>query len=134
MRVAPAGAGSARRPSEERMSTEEQVIGTLVVQSDHIRHLDEVAAVTSENLVVVKRKLLSRTGYELVRRPLDGCASVAYFDARPLATVLSGVLLIGLIVALVVLLIVGWRDLTPGTKVYPGLFALVALWGARRAF
>jgi hypothetical protein len=116
------------------MSTSEQVIGTLVLPEDYIRHLNQVAAVTSDHLVLVKRKFVSRSGTELVRHPLDRCASVSYFDERPVATLVSGVLLLGLVGSIVALLIVSWRDLAPGTKLFPGVFALVAIWGARRLF
>jgi hypothetical protein len=116
------------------MAEEAQVVATLVVPQDYVRHLNQVVAVTTDELVFLKRKFISRSGHELVRHPLGSCASVAYHDERPLMTLISGVLLLALIASLVALLVLQWNQLAPGTRVYPGLLLLAAAYGVRRAF
>lgn len=79
------------------------------------------------------RALHAPDRHELVRYPIGACVSVAYFDERPRWTIVSGVLLVGLIGFIGYMVIVNWNALAPGTRIYPGLLALLAIYGARRA-
>jgi hypothetical protein len=115
------------------MADEEQV-AMLVVPADYVRHLNQVVAVTTEHIVFLKRKFVSTSGHELARHPLDSCGSVAYHDERPLITMISGTLLLALIAFIVVMLLLTWSRLEPGTKMYPGLLVLAAGYGVSRAF
>lgn len=116
------------------MAEEAQVVAALVVPSDYVRHLNQVVAVTTEHIVFLKRKFVSASGHEIVRHPIDSCASVEYRDERPLTTIISGVLLLALIASIVVMLALTWSQLEPGTKLYPGLLVLAVGYGVNRAF
>lgn len=106
----------------------------LVQPGDYAHHLNQVVGVTTKSIIFLKRKFVSRSGHELMQYPVDSCASVQYFDERPLKTIISGVLLIALVGFVIYMLVVTWDQLEPGTRIWPGLLALAGIYGVRRAF
>lgn len=111
-----------------------EFVARLIEDGEAIRHFGQVALVTTEHLGVVRRKLVSRAGFEVVDVPLSQCEAVKHFDERPLSTIVSGVLLVGLVAAIVVLLALNWNELAPDQRVPVSAIALAGVYGVRRVF
>ena len=123
------------RPPPSRMQDEsEEPVATLVEPSEYARHLNQVTGMTTRHVIFLKRKFVSRSGYELVRHPVTACATVKYFDERPAVTIVSGVLLVGLTAFLLYMLAITWNRLEPGSRAPIGLLGLAGLYGVRRVF
>jgi hypothetical protein len=112
----------------------EEMIATLVEPNRYPRHLGQVAALTTEHLVVLKRKFVSRAGYEIHTAPLSGCARVRYRDERPIPTMVGGALILAIVAGVLVMLVLSWKDLEPGTRVPIGALAVAGLYGSRWLF
>ncbi|HET8541711.1 MAG TPA: hypothetical protein VFL83_17665, partial [Anaeromyxobacter sp.] len=78
------------------------------------------------------RKLVSRSGHELVGYPLDECARVRHVEERPWWTMVSGALLVALVAFIVYMLSITWDQLEPQTRVPMGALALAGIYGVRR--
>lgn len=111
---------------------QEEDVATLIQPGEYVRHLNQVAGLTTRHVVFLKRKFVSRSGHELVRFPLAQCARVRYADERPLLVVVSGALLVALIAFIVTMLVRSWNRLDPGTRIPLGALALAGLYGTRR--
>ena len=61
---------------EQDMSTTEQSVTTLVFPDDYLRQLNSVASVTTQNVMHLKRKFVSKAGWELVPIPLSEFTTV----------------------------------------------------------
>jgi hypothetical protein len=114
------------------MNEIEEPVAALIQPTEYAHHLNQVASVTSRDIIFNKRKFVSRTGHELVRHPLSTCSKVRYVDERPLLTIVSGLLLVALVTFILYMLATNWNDLTPGTRVPVGLLALAGFYGVRR--
>lgn len=109
----------------------ETVVVTLIFPNGYVHQLNEVASVTTQNVVFLKRKLLSSSGSELIKFPLTEVASVEYQETRPILRLIFGALLTALILFIFVMIYVYWDSLEPGTRIYVGLFALAGFYGVR---
>jgi hypothetical protein len=116
------------------MNDKEHPISTLIFPTDYAKQLNSLAGLTSENFIFLKRKLLSQSGWELVKYPLSECSSVEYKVDFPLIKIFFGALLLALVVFIFVMLGIYWNDLEPGTRLPVGLVGLGGLYGARVAF
>ena len=122
------------------MSTEEsaEVVAMLVTPNEYVYHLGEAAGLTMQDLIIIERKLVSRAGFELVKRPLQQVRSVEYFDERPLTRIIAGVFLSALILFIAGMVIYNWNDLEAGTKIpilslaTAGAYGVKLMLGARR--
>lgn len=119
---------------QSQPAPEPQPVATLIEPAESVYHLNQVAGLTTQHIVFLKRKFASRAGHELVRYPIADCAGVKYFDERPAATIASGVLLVGLIGFIFYMLVVNWGRMEPRTRVPIGLLGLAGLYGVRRLF
>ena len=115
------------------MSVSEQSIATLVFPEDYLRQLNSVAGVTTQNVVHLKRKFISKAGWELVPIPLSEFTAIEYKKELALARVLFGCLLIALVFFILAMLIKYWNDLEPSTRVPVGAVAIAAVYGVRLA-
>jgi len=113
---------------------EEQFVTTLLFPNEYMRHLNQVSGLTTRNIVYLKRKFLSKTGYELVTYPLTECNRITYYDERPLLSLVSGVLLISLLGLVGYGVFRYWDELSPGTRIPVGLLFLASLYGFRAIF
>jgi len=109
----------------------EEQVATLIQPTEYVRHLNQVAGLTTQHVIFLKRKFLSGSGWELVGFPVAECARVKYADERPALIVLSGALLVGLIAFVLYMLVRTWDRLDPGTRIPIGLLALAGLYGVR---
>jgi hypothetical protein len=109
----------------------EQVIATLIFESDYMHQLNQVASITDRNVVFLKRKFASKAGYELAKYSLADCLGITYSEERPLGRMIFGALLTALIVSIFVMIGIYWNDLEPGTRIKIGLFALAGFYGVR---
>jgi hypothetical protein len=112
----------------------EESVAILLHQDDYIRHLGEVASLTTGRLRVVQRKFVSQLGWELIDIPMSDCTAIAYKDERPLLKIVLGLLLTVLIFFVFYMIYISWDRLDPGTRVPVGALALAGLYGVRWAF
>lgn len=113
------------------MSESAQGVITLVFPEDYIRQLNSVARVTSENVIYLKRKFVSKAGWELVTFPLSEFASIEYKKEFVFSRVLFGALLVALILFIFVMLVIYWNDLASGTRIQIGALSLAGFYGVR---
>jgi hypothetical protein len=116
------------------MSTDERNIATLVSPNDYMRQLNSVAGLTVENLIFLKRKFVSRSGWELERHPLSELTGILYSSYVPIVRVVGGVLLVLLIGSVLYLLGVYWDSLEPGQRVPVGAIAVAGIFGLKLLF
>ena len=113
---------------------QEQVVATLIFESDYMRQLNQVASVTDRSIVFLKRRFVSNAGFELVKHPLTDCWGITYSEERPLSRMVFGALLTALIIGIFVGIGVYWDELLPGTVIKIGLIALAGVYGVRLLF
>ena len=113
---------------------EVELVAMLVLPSEYVQHINEVAGLTTTELIVIERKFASRAGFELVKRPISGCTSIAYFDERSVVTLVSGVFLTALVLFILGMLALNWNDLSGSTRLPVAALAFTALYGVRRMF
>lgn len=111
-----------------------EFVAELVAEADALRHLGQVAAVTTEELKVIRRKFVSTKGWELGTHRLSDVEALEHADERPLSTLLTGAFLLVLGVGIVALLVLQWNELQAGTKVPVSAIGVTLLVGFRRAF
>jgi hypothetical protein len=116
------------------MTTTEQSVATLIFPTEYLRQLNSVAGFTTQNVVFLKRKFVSKEGWELVKYPLADCSRIEYKQDLPLLKIFLGALLLCLVTFILVMVVVYWDDLEPGTRVPVGLIGLAGIYGARVAF
>lgn len=114
------------------MSTNsEEHVATLILPDEYMRHLNQVASLSTKGIVVLKRKFVSKSGWELVSYPLSDCARIFHKDERPLTVVAPGLLLTALIAGIFYLLFVYWSDLEPSTRIPIGALGIAGFYGFR---
>jgi hypothetical protein len=74
------------------MATSEQSVAILVFPEDYLRQLNSVASVTTQNVIHLKRKFVSKAGWELVPIPLSEFTAIEYRKELALLHVLFGAL------------------------------------------
>jgi hypothetical protein len=117
------------------MSSEsEQFSAVLVTPDEYIRYFNQVALVNRNELTIVRRKLLSKGGWELVKVPMNECERILYKDEHSWVTMVSGALIVALIVFILVMMGIYWNDLPNETKVPIGALAVAAGFGVTRLF
>jgi hypothetical protein len=77
----------------------------------------------------LKRKFLSRSGYELVPYPFADCIGITYKDERPISSITWGVILTSVLGVLVYMMFKYWNDLPPATRVPVGAIMVASLYG-----
>jgi hypothetical protein len=112
----------------------ESFVTTLLYPNEYARNLNQVSGLTTRNIVYLKRKFLSKSGYELVNYALADCVSITYKDERPLISIVSGVLLISLLSFIWFMLFKYWDSLAPSTRIPIGVLTLGAVYGFRAIF
>jgi hypothetical protein len=112
----------------------EEHIATLVHPDEYSHHLNQVAGLSTKNIVFLKRKFLSKAGSELVKLPVSDCAQVYHKDERPLVTIVFGALLVAIVAYLLYALFIYWNSLEPGTRIPIGLLGLAGVYGLRWVF
>ena len=116
------------------MNTSEQSVATLVFPEDYLRQLNSVASVTTQNVIHLKRKFVSKAGWELVPIPLSEFTAIEYKKEVAFARVLFGAFLIFLVLFVLAMLMKYWNDLEPSTRVPVGALAIAGVYGTRLAF
>jgi hypothetical protein len=116
------------------MSESEQSVATLVFPEDYMHQLNSVASVTTQNVVLLKRKFMSKAGWELVPMPLSEFTAIEYREELAFTRILFGGFLVILVLFVLAMLVKYWNDLEPSTRVPVGALAIAAVYGARLAF
>jgi hypothetical protein len=52
--------------------------------------LNQVAGLTSQNIIFQKRKFFSSHGWELVKYPWRDCVAISYREELPIARIITG--------------------------------------------
>jgi hypothetical protein len=109
-------------------------VSTLLYPDEYAKHLNQVAGLTTRDIKFLKRKFVSKAGWELVTYPVAECVGIAYNDERPIVSIVLGSLLVVLVAIIGYGLIAYWDSLTPGTRIPIGALGLVAVYGFRATF
>lgn len=115
------------------MAASEQSVATLVFPEDYLRQLNSVASVTTLNVIHLKRKFVSKAGWELVPIPLSEFTAIEYRRDLALARVMFGAFLVAMVLVVLVMLVKYWNDLEPSTRVPVGAIAIAGIYGIRLA-
>jgi hypothetical protein len=118
----------------DMIDNKEQFVTTLLFSNEYMHHLNQVSGVTTERVIYLKRKFLSKSGYELINYPLADCVSITYKDERSPMTLVLGTLLVILVGGILYGVIRYWDVLPAATRIPVGALALALLYGLRMAF
>jgi hypothetical protein len=116
------------------MATSEQSVAILVFPEDYLRQLNSVASVTTQNVIHLKRKFVSKAGWELVPIPLSEFTAIEYRKELALLHVLFGAFLVALVLFVLAMLVKYWDDLEPSARVPVGALAIAGVYGTQLAF
>ena len=116
------------------MSTAERNIATLVFPNEYLHQLNSVAGLTTEHVIFLKRKFVSKVGWELEKIPLGDFSGISYSSRIPVGRIVGGSLLIALIAAISYFLVVSWDSLEAGQRVPVGAMALRGIYGLKLLF
>jgi hypothetical protein len=111
-----------------------EFITTLLFPNEYARNLNQVAGLTTRRITYLKRKFVSKAGYELVEYPIEDCSSITYRDERPLVSIVLGVFLMALLSFIAYMMFKYWDDLPANATVPVGALFLVGLYGFRFVF
>lgn len=120
------------------MDIEEEPVATLILSEDYLHQLNDVARVTTRNIILLKRKFISKSGWELVPIPLSECTGITFRSEFSMMRIVVGVLVLALLGLIVTMLVMYWSALQPSTKLpasalgLAGIFGLNKLVGGRR--
>lgn len=109
----------------------EEHVATLIHPDEYMRHLNQVASLSTKNIVFLKRKFVSKSGWELVSYPLSDCTRIFYKDERPLTVIVPGLLLTVLIAGIFYMLFTYWNDLEPSARIPIGALGVAGFYGFR---
>ncbi len=109
-------------------------VSTLLHPDEYAKHLNQVAGLTTRDIKFLRRKFVSKAGWELVTYPVAECESITYKDERPIVSILLGSLLVVLVAIIGYGLTIYWDALTPGTRIPIGALGLAAIYGFRTTF
>jgi len=112
----------------------EESVAILVHPDEYLKQLNQVASLTTRSIRLVKRKFVSKTGWEIAEIPLSDCTGILYRDERPLLRLFLAILLVALIAFIFYMVVVYWDRLDPGTRIPIGALGLAAIYGLRWAF
>jgi hypothetical protein len=120
------------------MQTSDKNVATLVFPQEYMHYLNSVAGVSTQQIHYLKRRFVSKSGWEMVQIPMTDCAGIAYKTDIPLTRIIFGGLLALIILGVLIGLGLYWDDLEPGQRVpigaiaLAGVYAIRLLLGARR--
>jgi hypothetical protein len=112
----------------------EELVAIFVHPDEYVRHLNQVASLTTRDIVFLKRKFVSKSGSELVNYSVKDCVGIIYEDKLSFLAIIFGLLLVLLVAAILYMLVVYWSDLQPQTRVPIGAIAIAGLYGLRWLF
>ena len=113
-----------------------EVIAILVAPAEYLRHVNEVASVTTLHIRVLKKKnwTIGSDPYHLIEHRIADCERLDYEDRRSVARIVFGSVLAVLICVIFVLLGIYWDSLQPGSRIPVGFLALAFFIGLRWVF
>lgn len=104
--------------------TEEEHVATLVHADEYRRNANQVANLSTEKLVFIKRKELAMKPFDLIEYPMRDCTAIAYEVKWALFGMVLGALLVVLIGFIFM------SDVVAGTTVPVGALAVALVFGA----
>ena len=105
---------------------EGEFIATLVFPDDYAKHPNQIASLSTQRLIFIKRKELAMTPYEIQHYSMRDCQSISYRKHFALVPMLFG--LASLLLILVIF--IGLSDVEFRVRVPIGAMAAVVLFGA----
>ncbi len=112
----------------------EEQIATLIEPEEYLLHLNQVASLSSRNILFLKRKFFSKSGFELVQYPVSDCSRILYRDKRSFGFIVFGLLLTALIIGIFSMLVMYWDALEPSTRIPIGALGVSGFYGFRWVF
>ena len=105
-------------------TSEEEHVATLVHPDEYVRNASQVAKLSTERLVFIKRKELSMTPFELVEYPISECSSISYEVKWAWLGMTIGATLV------LLLLFILTSEIPADTRVPVGAIAIALVFGA----
>lgn len=106
------------------MSSEDEHIATLVLPDEYVGNANQVAEVSTNKLVLIKRKELALKPFELVQYPMAECSAITYEIKWAIMPMIFGALLVALILFTLTL------DIPAGTSLPIGALGAALIAGA----
>ncbi len=103
---------------------EEQNVATLVLPEDYVKNPNQIARVSSQRIIFIKRKEFSLSPFELIELPVSACSAVSYEQKLALARMVAGIALVALVVTFFLM-----GEVEAGTYVPVGLLGLAVVIG-----
>lgn len=104
--------------------SEEEHIATLVHPDEYARNVSQVAKLSTDKLVFIKRKELALKPFELTEYPMADCTSISYEVKWAWISMAVGAILVLLI------LFIFMSEVPTGTRVPIGALAIALVFGA----
>ncbi|MBB6577597.1 hypothetical protein HNP33_001654 [Comamonas odontotermitis] len=105
------------------INDEAEHVATLVYPDEYSKNVNQVASVSSERILFVKRKELAMTPYELLQFPTSSLTSVRYKKRLAIWPMLIGAIFVTLVLFILT------SEVAPGTRVPVGALALLLVLG-----
>ena len=113
------------------MNSESEYITTLAHPDEYSHSKNQVVKLTTSEIIFLKRKTMSKSGWELISYPMNECVSIKYCDKRSIFKTVIGICIIAVIAAAILLICIYWNQLDPGTLVPVGALGIAAIVGFR---
>jgi hypothetical protein len=105
-------------------NNEGEHIAVLVHPDEYPKHIGQVASVYTDRIILVKRKIVSMTSFELTQPSMRGCSSIKYEIKWAVFSMIFGALL-----AISIMLVLFFCSVPGGTRVPVGALAFVFIFG-----
>jgi len=113
-------------------STSEEWVATLLHPDEYAANVNNVATVTTDKIVYIKRKELALKPFERLEYPIAECTAITYKKHYAIGSFVAGLAAILLVLGIVWGFAVYGANLQPGTRVSIGAVLAVAVFGAFR--
>lgn len=114
------------------MNTNDEITVTLVHHDEYEKNVNQVACISSDALLFVKRKELALKPFELIQYPMSECSSITYESRWAVAPMIFGMLLVMLM--LFIFFAISHYDIQEGTKIRVGMLIIALFFGIKLTF
>lgn len=105
------------------LDKKDEHIATLVYPDEYAKNVSQIASVSSQMLIYVKRRELAMTPFDLLYFSMDECSTISYQVKWAIISMIFGAALIALVIFIML------SDVQAGTSVPVGALAVALIFG-----